>query len=305
MELIMNSKLAIVIAASLFFFLFQAVVHAQDLERPTIELLEELTSLTKEVDEGKITSQNWQQQRSFVRRLIDETLNIEQRKSRIDSEGYHAAGKTALEVAYINLARSLEKHGITNEEPMDLVLGLLHTQLTTTIQSVKDYKPGDLLMVTGGEAPWLLRAISKKEYQKWETESIKDWSAYAPVNKQKFDEAFKELNALAATNVPRFKPNASNFSQHNAEEEALMKKQVPNVTIYKIGLAQATWEIQKNELDVIEKRFKTGYCWAKDPSDDIPYCVLYQVNIIQEYAGGGKYGPSKAVLLGKWVVGCP
>lgn len=305
MEILMNSKLLLTVAVWLIFFFVQAAVHAQDLSRPTQELLDELKSLNKDVDEGKVTSANWQQQGRFVRGLITETLNMEERKSRIENDGYTDAGKKALDGAYKSLAKSLAKNGIFYEEPMDAVLGLLYAQLTTTIESVKNYKPGDLMMVTGGEAPWLFRAISKNEYQKWEHESINDWKIYAPINKQKFDEAFKTLNQLAAAKIPKFKPNAGNFAQHNAQEEALMKKEIPSVTIHKIGLAQSNWDIQKNDLDVIQKRFKTGYCWAKDPADDFQYCRLYQINIVQEYLGGGKYDSSQAILVGTWVVGCP
>jgi hypothetical protein len=303
----MNTSGTILFTAMLTLFAgFQAVIgQAQDIYRSTQELLDELKQLKKDVDDGKITAANWQQQGRMVRGLIIETLNAGERKKRIEGDGYTEAGKKALEETYKAVVKSLAGKGISNEEPMDEILKLLYNELTTTIESVKNYNAGDLFMVSGTEAPWLLRALSKKELQRWEQESIKDWNSFAPINKKKFDEAFKELNTLALKKIPAFKPNPKNFATRNAAEETLMKKQLPAIKIHQIGLAQTNWEIQKNELDIIQKRFKVGYVWGKDPNDDFQFCRLYQVNIIQDYAGGGKYNASEAVAVGSWVVGCP
>ncbi len=68
------------------------------------------------------------------------------------------------------------------------------------------------------------------------------------------------------------------------------------------------WNLEvpvENELGIPKARYKQGYVWVRVTSDDHPYCHLYQINIIQDYAGGGTYGASYAKFLDNNLSGCP
>ncbi len=75
--------------------------------------------------------------------------------------------------------------------------------------------------------------------------------------------------------------------------------------IHKIELAQSNWLISKNDFGLSMARYKQGYIWVRDTTDDHPYCHFYQINIIQDYAGGGTYGASYARFLDNTLFGCP
>jgi hypothetical protein len=88
----------------------------------------------------------------------------------------------------------------------------------------------------------------------------------------------------------------------------MMKAALENsatLKIHKIGLYHGTWQIDKNNLGIPNARYKQGYIWVRDTADDHPYCHLYQVNIIQNYAGGGTYAASSARFIGDTLFGCP
>src|SRR4030095_6622009 len=68
-----------------------------------------------------------------------------------------------------------------------------------------------------------------------------------------------------------------------ADERLMMAQLRPSATrkIIKIGLSQANWEIYKDRIGLPSYRFKRGYIWAKDSSDDHPFCKLYYISIVQ------------------------
>jgi len=169
---------------------------------------------------------------------------------------------------------------------------------------VEKFQPGvSAFIVDASGEEWLLRAVSNSERKKWADGFFKS----SLVGKDEFWKRLDGLAKVAADKIPLFTPNPKNFAYHNGGEEALMKAQLGDSAragIREIGLAQADWTVQKNSLDIIQKRYKTGYVWVKDSSDDFPYCRLHQVNIIQDYAGAGTYGASQAVSLANWLVGC-
>jgi hypothetical protein len=303
----MKNSLTVIATIILAMLMFQATLAQGSYSRPTQQQLDDISEVKKEVDDGKITKANWETSGRFQRGIISQALISEQRKNLIENTTSDAAERKALNSAYDGLVKSLSKQGISHDEPMDEVLKFLYAQLESTIQSVKEFKTTDRFMVSGPEKDWLLRAISKKEYDKWIADSKIDWSTFPPINKKKFDEGFSTLKASAAKQIPTFKPSSKNFTNENAADIAMIKKQIDakSVSIHRIGLAQQDWDIQKSELQVPEKKYKVGYVWGKDSRDDFSYCRLYQVNIIQDYEGGGKYGKSYAVLLDSWVVGCP
>jgi hypothetical protein len=88
----------------------------------------------------------------------------------------------------------------------------------------------------------------------------------------------------------------------------MMKGTLRNLStlkIHKIGLFHGNWQISKDDYGLPNARYKQGYIWVRDTTDDHPYCHLYQVNIIQDYAGGGTYAASYARFLDDTLFGCP
>jgi hypothetical protein len=75
--------------------------------------------------------------------------------------------------------------------------------------------------------------------------------------------------------------------------------------IHKIGLANQEWLIEKNALGIPINRFKRGYVWVTDTTNDYPYCHLYQISLIQDYSGSGTYGATYMTFANDWIVGCP
>lgn len=46
------------------------------------------------------------------------------------------------------------------------------------------------------------------------------------------------------------------------------------------------------------ERYKEGFIWVQNATDYHIYYHLYQVGIIQKYAGGGTYGGAFAIYVG-------
>jgi hypothetical protein len=307
MKKIITSFLSGLWATTTLIFVSHSVLRADELYRETVEELEMIAEVQQDLDSGKVTKENWQKLPRQKRRVLSDAINPTDRQRTIEGTGNNAAGKKALATAYEGLAQAAAKQGIVFEEEMDTVLKFIYEKIVETKESVNQYKSGDLFIVDGAHAEWLLRAISKREYKRWLEASKIDWASYPQINQKKIDQVFAELASVAALKIPVFKPKSNNFSVRDSTEEKMLQKAVGNtgkIKILKIGLAEKKWNIQKDPLGVPEKRFKTGYLWIKNTADDYPYCHLYQVNIIQDYAGGGKYGSSYAKFLGDWLAGC-
>lgn len=75
--------------------------------------------------------------------------------------------------------------------------------------------------------------------------------------------------------------------------------------VHKIGFKEANWLIDKNALGIPLNRYKHGYIWARDGSDDHSYCHLYMVYLQQNYSGGGTYGQTFAKVFDDQNVGYP
>lgn len=177
-------------------------------------------------------------------------------------------------------------------------------KLNSVIGQVRNYDPTKHnSIVIGDEVPWLLRAVSKSEREKMFSEYNLNGTF-----RDLFDKKLNVLSSLAAKKISLYKPKPSNFTYQNVAEENLIKEALGNLTkikIHQIGLTDQNWQIQKNEIDIPQKRFKVGYVWARNTQDDFSYCRLYQINIIQDYEGSGKYGASYAVNLESRLVACP
>jgi len=158
-----------------------------------------------------------------------------------------------------------------------------------------------LYLASASTYDYLLFAVSPRARAEWLSGDSLEF-------KPNLDPVLDALAASAAKKLPIYIPNASLFAFHNPLEERMMKGEMGNLAalkIHKLGLAHSTWQISKNEIGIPTARFKRGYAWVRVTTEDHPYCRLYQVNIIQDYAGGGTYGESYAKFLDNTLFGCP
>ena len=150
-------------------------------------------------------------------------------------------------------------------------------------------------------------AVSKSARDKWFADKkMNDYRADRACNK--LDPALDELATTVAKTIPLYVPEAGKFAAHNASEESLMKSKVTDIAdlkVFKVGLASASWNIEKNGLDIPINRYKYGLIYAKPSKADDSYCRMIFVNVIQDYAGGGTYGATYARFIKSEIAGCP
>lgn len=169
-------------------------------------------------------------------------------------------------------------------------------------KEVDDYTPSRGWFVSRSTYDHLLNAVSPSARANF----IK--GANAGDFKSYLDSAWDKLAASAAKKLPLYLPNTRAYSIHNPTEERLMRGKINDLTDHKIhyiGLQQANWLIDKNEFGIPKSRYKHGMVWVRYVPNDHPYCRVYFINIIQDYAGGGTYGSSYAYFVKDELFGCP
>lgn len=192
----------------------------------------------------------------------------------------------------------------TDDDEMDFRLKFFLEEIAKAQKSVDEYTPEEkTYLVSSGEYDWLVRAVSPKAREEWS----KKWLT-KPNERSKFNAALDALAASAAKKLPLYQANPKMYNFRNPTEEKMMKGTLENLAslkIFKIGLNQVNWLIDKNDLGIPTARYKHGMLWVRDASDDHAFCKIYYVNIIQDYAGGGTYGASYAKFTGGELAGCP
>lgn len=193
-----------------------------------------------------------------------------------------------------------------DDEPMDARLGLFIDEIAKAQKEVDGYTPLDKMYFVGSTSTdWLWRAVSPKE----RNEFIEKWKPLMnPATRKRFDDSLDALNASAAKKLPEYKSSLRLYTARNAAEERLMRGVLTNVADYKIfsvGLKEANWLIDKNDLGIPTARYKHGVIYLRNTKSDHPYCYATYVNIKQDYAGGGTYGASYARFIEDEMVGCP
>jgi hypothetical protein len=149
-------------------------------------------------------------------------------------------------------------------------------------------------------------ALSPTERTAW----LKDHKALdvrdTPNNK--LDAAFDSLKESLIRRIPDNKVDPKAFAFHNLGEEKMIvtdMSSVSGIKVYKTGLSEANWLIDKNDYGLPTARYKHGMLWGRNPNAEDQFCRIWYVNIIQDYSGGGTYGASYAKYTGKELVACP
>jgi len=144
-------------------------------------------------------------------------------------------------------------------------------------------------------------ALSKKDRATW----LQD-KKVAP--DAQLDAILDELKASLYKRLPEYTINAKSFNNRNAAEEKLMLAEmsdVPGMKVFKIGFNQANWVIDKNELGIPKARYKHGLIYGRNPASEDPFCRVWYINVVQDYAGGGTYGATEARYIQKELIACP
>jgi hypothetical protein len=184
-----------------------------------------------------------------------------------------------------------EEDGLSNG------LGHFLDEIATTQKVIDQYTPnGDINPLNLVGAEWLIRAVSKRERERWS----KVWLEH-PEDRQLFNQALNALAVSAAKKISILTPSSKFFAFHDAIEEAMMKAQlnIAKLKIYKIGLLHENWQRKSTSPN------KTGFIWARKNSDDHPYCHLYKFTIAEDRYGGNVYGSGSATLVEDILIGCP
>ena len=169
-------------------------------------------------------------------------------------------------------------------------------------KEVDSFTPDRGWLVNSNNYDHLLYAVSPIAREKWLT------GANALDYKNCLASAFDKLSASAATKLPLFLPNTKAYAQHNAAEERLMKSKISDLADHKIfyvGIQEPSWLIENNEFGIPKHKYKHGMVWVRYTLNDHPYCRVYYINVIQDYAGGGTYGASYANFIEDKLFGCP
>jgi hypothetical protein len=157
----------------------------------------------------------------------------------------------------------------------------------------------------GDDFAWY--AVSPSKRTEWMTKL--GYLDYRQGSNNKIDPALDSLNDAMKKKLPSYVPNPKNYVVASVAEQKMMKdslkKDLTKFNIFKIGLWQSNWLIDKNDLGIPKSRYKQGFIWVRDTQADYPYCEMYMVNIIQSYAGGGTYGASYGYYSTYEFAGCP
>jgi hypothetical protein len=261
----------------------------------------------KDIEQGN----NLAWQYDYVKRAISKEL----RKEYYDKNNYTPFERKTLDPLFDDLAKVSAQYNINLEtiEESQFFASYpgwqqLFDETNQVYGAVLNYDPKTMAyIVAKARDKWLLYAVSNQARTEWAAELFKS----SPDVQALFFKKLDNIAVAAKKAVPKFKPGTNLFANHNPAEEALMKKQLKDISkikIHNIGLVDADWQIQWDETKIVKtpaKRFKVGYIYGKNANDDFDYCRLYQVNVIQDYQGGNKYGATYGVYIDTWIMGCP
>ena len=186
----------------------------------------------------------------------------------------------------------------------DAVFRVHSDNIETTKKQAADYKPGarDYYVrdFNDNENLYLKAALSPSRRQDW----LGRWKD------QKFAKcmniALDELAAIAKKTLPSYRPTG--YTVRNAAEERVLLtgvKDIAQATVITSGLSSPSWKIEQNRRGIPVARFKHGMIHAKYRSVDDGFCRIVYVNVVQDHAGGGTYGDSRAVYIKSEFAGCP
>jgi hypothetical protein len=219
----------------------------------------------------------------------------------------------------------------TTETTTETTTDTTRSTSTTTTESTETASSGD----SGGAAWWYKYHIDeiaklKKQFDEWDpaneyfpasitnddytglalstTDRAKWLKDHKTGPNAKLDAAFEGLKASIVKRLPEHKAAPKSFAFHNVAEEKMMLGELRNIVglkVFKSGLSEGSWLIDKNEYGLPTARYKHGAIYGRNPNAEDQFCRVWFVNIVQDYSGGGTYGASGTRYVGKSYVACP
>jgi hypothetical protein len=174
-----------------------------------------------------------------------------------------------------------------------------------TLREAEDYKRGErdyyVRELSDRRNEYLLASISPKFRKDWlKSHNIPDKDAHCIVP------LFDEIGAAAKRTLKNYWP--AGYKYHEASDETLIKdavkEKIPDAEIFRVGVKQSSWDIDKLSNGLPEDRYKYGMAWVKSATFDDGYCRIVHVNIIQDYSGAGTYADSKSRYINMVPAGC-
>ena len=186
----------------------------------------------------------------------------------------------------------------------DAVFRVHSDNIEITKKQAADYKPGarDYYVrdFNDNENLYLKAALSPSRRQEW----LGRWKD--PKFVKCMSVALDELAAIAKKTLPSYRP-AGHTVRNAAEERVLLTgvKDLAQATVISSGLASSSWKIEQNRRGIPVARYKHGMVHARYRGVDDGFCRIVYVNVLQDHAGGGTYGDSRAVYIKSEFAGCP
>jgi hypothetical protein len=186
----------------------------------------------------------------------------------------------------------------------DAVFRVHSGNIDITKKQAADYKPGarDYYVrdLNDNENLYLKAALSPSRRQEW----LGRWKDQKFVRCMNI--ALDELAAIAKKTLPSYRPGG--YTVRNAAEEQVLRtglRDPGNATVISSGLASSSWKIEQNRRGIPVARYKHGMVHARYKGVDDGFCRIVYVNLVQDHAGGGTYGDSRAVYIKSEFAGCP
>lgn len=117
--------------------------------------------------------------------------------------------------------------------------------------------------------------------------------------------ALDRLAAVARKTIPSYTGPTTYTFGTPAEKKILAAaiSDIAQAKVLKAGMRQANWLIEKDNFNFPTARYKHGVVVAQYPNSE--FCWVFWVNLVQSYAGGGRYGASYGNYVGRSLAGCP
>jgi hypothetical protein len=234
-------------------------------------------------------------------------LNLPTRKDKDVAKGAKSGGEEPNDATGTRADEKTDSQN-SKDDPPQWFVNVMVGDMRDAKADIESYTPeGKIYLVRSPLAPWLLRAVSQKARDAFAIDKkFQDWRKANAGNK--YDTGLDDLAASAAKKLPAYIPGAKNFAFRDAAMERMMKAKLANFStlkVHKIGLFHSNWVIEKDSSGFPANRYREAYIWARDPSDDHPYCHLYGFVVQQDYAGGGTYGATGVIFNTDALFGCP
>lgn len=208
---------------------------------------------------------------------------------------------------YLACLRDIDKPAGATDCKSNPVADVHLTDIEKTRKEAEEFRPGlrEYFVSTLSDRKnlYLEASLSPSAREDW----LGRFRQNDPTFEQCVQPALDALAVAARKTLPSYTGPAGYTLGTPAEKNALLGaiNDIAKAKVLKVGIKEANWLIEKNDLGIPNARFKHGVIWAQYPNSDDGFCRIFWVNLVQDYAGGGTYGASHGNFVGRSYAGCP